>query len=122
STSTTKMTFPSPSTTVTVAPGSPVPEITGERKSVEERNAGPVITGASGAVVSTTTVTSFDSSEVFPAWSVCVATNVYSRSSNGSSGVPHQLPSSSTSTTKMTFPSPSTTVTVAPGSPVPEIT
>src|SRR5690606_12202991 len=82
----------------------------------------PVITGASGAVVSTTTVTSFDSSEGFPAWSVCVATNVYSRSSNGSSGVPDQLPSSSTSTTKMTFPSPSTTVTVAPGSPVPEIT
>src|SRR5690606_42051363 len=90
STSTTRTTLPSPSTTVTVDPGSPVPVSIGLGLFVTVPSAGPVMTGASGASVSTVTVTELDTPDSLPAWSVCVAVNVYSRSSNGSSGVPDQ--------------------------------
>src|SRR5919106_1541868 len=51
--------------TSTVAPGSPVPVMVGVLSPVTSPSVGDVITGASGAAVSTTNVTGSDAGEVF---------------------------------------------------------
>jgi hypothetical protein len=109
-----------PSTTVTVAPGSPVPLMVGVLSFVAEPPAGPVITGAAGADVSTVNVSDADAGEVFPAASCCVAVIVCEPSANGVDGTQLQLPPLVTTAVHRVLP-PSTTVTVAPASPEPVI-
>ena len=81
--------------TVTVAPGSPVPTMSGVESVVVDPSAGAVITGASGASSSTTNSLS-SASDSLPASSVWIADAVCGPSASGVVTGTVQLPSSST--------------------------
>ncbi|GCE96939.1 hypothetical protein NIES46_50140 [Arthrospira platensis NIES-46] len=96
-------------------PGSAVPSITPLVISLV------VISGASGALVSTVKLTVVDSSDVLPAASVADAVKLNSPSAKAVAGVNVQLPSPSAVAVPIELPSRKTS-TVLPGSAVPSIT
>jgi hypothetical protein len=106
--------------TVTVESGSAVPEIAGVVSFVDEPFAGAVITGASGAVVSTVKESGVDAGDTFPAASVAVAVAECGPSPSGVVGVNVQSPSGLVVAVPTTAPS-IDTVTVEFGSAVPEM-
>src|SRR5690606_19546333 len=110
----------SPSRIVTVAPGSPVPVISGVGLPIVDPSPDEVTPGTGGATVPTVTDTSSDGPDTLHAALPSVAVIVCGPSSNGLSGVNDQLPFSSTVVVPNSV-SPSRIVTVAPGSPVPVI-
>lgn len=110
-----------PSTTVTTLPASAVPLMAGVVSFVVPPDAGLLIVGALGAVVSTITVTGVDVGLVLPAMSLCVAVSMWLPSVNGALGVQLQLPLTSAVVEQIGVP-PSSTFTIAPGSaPIPLI-
>jgi hypothetical protein len=106
-----------PSSTVTVAPSSPAPVMVGDASLVTEPFAGAVMLGATGGTVSTVNVTAPLAGEVLPAASRCVAVMVCDPSANVEDGQDHVPPA--TTTAVQSVAAPSTTMTVAAGSPVP---
>ena len=100
--------------TSTVLPGSAVPSITPLVISLV------VISGASGALVSTVKLTVVDSSDVLPAASVADAVKLNSPSAKAVAGVNVQLPESSAVAVPIELPSRNIS-TVLPGSAVPVI-
>src|SRR5262245_21129522 len=86
---------------------------------VAEPPAGDVMAGGAGIASWTVNVTGSPAGEVLPAGSVCVAAIVCGPSANADD-VQDQAPSSSTVAVHSTVES-DRTVTVAPGSPVPEM-
>src|SRR3546814_15715986 len=103
--------------TSTAAPASPVPETIGVESLVTDPSAGATITGASGAVASTVTVT-IAGSEVFPASSVCSAVMLCEPSLSGSGRGSDQEPSRQTGAGPLGMPL-TMLPTPAPGYPVP---
>src|SRR5690606_13692831 len=105
--------------TVTVAPGSPMPEMVGVESLVDVPSAGTSIAGGA-AVASTKNSTDSDTPDRLPAGSTWLANTVWppsdSARSSGTSMV--QVPSGSTVAVPIDSPSTNTS-TVAPISPVP---
>lgn len=108
-----------PSLTVMVLPGSAVPTNVGVVSLVTPLAVGEVTTGALGATVSTVNgrVTA---ALVLPAGSVAVALIVCAPSAKGRLELQFQLPLASTVAVQ-SVTTPSLTVTVLPGSPIPVI-
>src|SRR5215217_4491142 len=102
-------------TTVTVAPGSAVPEYVTIGSPTVEPSAGETML----TFVEVSTVKVFVSDAVLPLVSVAVAVTVCGPSPSVEMPGTDQLPFAGTVTVPTSVPS-TTTITVAPGSPVPE--